>query len=1114
MINVSDEIKQAYDNSTTQVDKIVLNGAEYRIKNVEYYDDVYNEGNIFGTAIAKGLDFEIENTVNLEGQEFEYLTGIKFNGAIQWISLGNFIVQSVESNDTTNINKVSAMDYMLKTNIPYETALDYASGAVTLLQVLREVCNTSGLTLATTNFANSNFIVDSNQFEEGTLNRQVIQAVAQVSGTVAKIRNNQLYLLGPSTTVSKVFTLNNYKEAEIKRATHPINVVSLRLTDIEGENITLRDEESISKNGENVLAINDNPFAYTQDKREQLITALFNVVKGFEYKAYTFDCQGLPYLETMDKIQFKDKKGNTYDSYVFRFNYKSPNGLDSTIEAPSIISATVNYQNVPSALDVAKRTEYRVNKQEGKIIQLVSSVEEIEKELILTATTEEGREHYLPDSADNNCKSVKIFGESTQDTRSGKNLLQNGGASITSYGITTTVNGDGSVTVEGTATQDYYYFLFSEQPTLKAGTYILSGCPSGGSSTTYRLAVMDSSYSLNLAVDDGSSGTFTLAEDTIISPLILIRSGVTINATFYPMIRLSTVTDGTYEPYGAMPSPEFPSEIENVRGKNLLQNNATSTTINGITFTVNSDGTVIAKGTATSNAVLDIGRNLENTFKAGDYIASGCPSGGSSSSYQITVFKAVGATGTTIGADIGTGATFKLTEDSKLWLRLVVYAGKTVSDLVFKPMISTTPTFYVPYNHIGFKSTGKNLLNIPNVYELYQYITNTSLSLPAGEYVLSAENIVTDTTNEVKDVLFVFKFVDGTDKYVYLSPTKTSTAVTFDKVVVSYNIYANYNYVTSIGVTATFTNLMLRRSADDDTYEPYKESITTIPLLHDMRSLPNGTRDRIHNSNSKWYDEQRVNERIIKTNEGIWEGVSVRENTTRFYIRQLLMDMPQTTSNNNIICSHFPANLEIYNNDEIGIYLNYANASYRSIYISVPNSLGTTLEEIKAWFDANEVKIQYELAEPIITEITDEATIEALESIRTFKGITNITADAPSVLTYYRDVPMVDEYETKQNANKTYKAIKSQFADLTIEQNKIKSTVSETITKVDEQGNKIGEVETSLNQVTQTAEETKSEVSKKVGNDEIISKINQSAEEVQIDANKISLKRKNVRFNI
>lgn len=50
--------------------------------------------------------------------------------------------------------------------------------------------------------------------------------------------------------------------------------------------------------------------------------------------------------------------------------------------------------------------------------------------------------------------------------------------------------------------------------------------------------------------------------------------------------------------------------------------------------------------------------------------------------------------------------------------------------------------------------------------------------------------------------------------------------------------------------------------------------------------------------------------------------------------------------------------------------------------------------------------------------------------------------------------------------------------------------------------------------VTQTVEELQSEVGKKVGEDEIISKINQSAEAVTIDANRVSLNRKNNKFNI
>lgn len=384
MINVDEKIKQAYDVSTTQIDKIILDEQEYRITNVEYYDDCYEEGNIFGTAIARCLEFEIENSINLEKKEVEYLTGIVINRETSWISLGNFIIQDVEPNDTTNIAKVTAMDYMLKTNIEYKTNLNYDSNEVTLLQVLEEVCANSKLKLATTDFINKDFIVDSNQFIEGTLNRQVIQAVTQMSGTVAKIKNdNQLHLINPNqkTDISKVFTLNNYKEAEIKRATHPINLVSLGMSNVEGENITLRDETSIEKNGENSLIINDNPFAYTQDKREQLITALFDAVKGFEYKAYTFSCQCLPYLESMDKIQFKDRANNTYDSYIFRFNYKSPKGLESSIEAPSIIKATVEYQNIPDALDIAKRTEIIVNKQEQTITQLVKETTEHEEKI-------------------------------------------------------------------------------------------------------------------------------------------------------------------------------------------------------------------------------------------------------------------------------------------------------------------------------------------------------------------------------------------------------------------------------------------------------------------------------------------------------------------------------------------------------------------------------------------------------------------------------------------------------------------------------------------------------------------------------------------------------------
>lgn len=382
MINFN--YKPYYDKSTTQADKIVLDNVEYPIQAVHYIDDTYLDGNIFGTAIARQLEFELDTSVDIEGKEFVYYTGIKVNNNIEWICLGNFICYEVEPNDTTTINNVHCMDYMLKTNIPYESTLNYSGENITLLQVIQEVCTNCGITLATTSFANNSFIVDSNQFNEGELCRQVIQAVAQISGCVAKIKSdNRLYLINPNNvnTVSKVFNLNNYSEIDIKRNTQPINSVILQLKDVEGENVTMRDEASIAIYGENQLVINNNPFAYSQEKRELLITALFNAVKGFEYKAYEMDCQGLPYLETMDKVQIKDKEGNTFNSYLFRFEMTSPDGLKSTMQAPSIIKSEVDYENIAGAYDIARLTEVKVDKAMQVITALVQEVSQYDNRI-------------------------------------------------------------------------------------------------------------------------------------------------------------------------------------------------------------------------------------------------------------------------------------------------------------------------------------------------------------------------------------------------------------------------------------------------------------------------------------------------------------------------------------------------------------------------------------------------------------------------------------------------------------------------------------------------------------------------------------------------------------
>ena len=175
-------------------------------------------------------------------------------------------------------------------------------------------------------------------------------------------------------------------------------------------------------------------------------------------------------------------------------------------------------------------------------------------------------------------KEFKVSGNSKQETRSGKNLLKNNLTDTTINGVTFKINEDKSITVNGTATANIIANLVSgqyndnnaDEPLTipdNVTNLRLSGCPTGGSSSTYKLDLYNSDYIL-LATDFGNGTSVIIPEENknISRARIIIYSGATVNnLTFKPMLEKGT-TATDYEPYGAMPSPEYPSEIQNVEG--------------------------------------------------------------------------------------------------------------------------------------------------------------------------------------------------------------------------------------------------------------------------------------------------------------------------------------------------------------------------------------------------------------------------------------------------------------------------------------------------------------------------------------------------------------------
>lgn len=168
--------------------------------------------------------------------------------------------------------------------------------------------------------------------------------------------------------------------------------------------------------------------------------------------------------------------------------------------------------------------------------------------------TDEEREKLavLENYNDSEVKSQTALNRSTLGYQR-KNLLKNAAVSQTIRGMTFTVNKDGSVTANGTATATADISI-STKLTILNGDYTLTCCPAGGSADSYRAIarIYDSEDNPLTAtlIDTGEGLTVTGFDDSYINVIIRISSGVTAeNLTFRPMLRCAEITDGTYEPY-------------------------------------------------------------------------------------------------------------------------------------------------------------------------------------------------------------------------------------------------------------------------------------------------------------------------------------------------------------------------------------------------------------------------------------------------------------------------------------------------------------------------------------------------------------------------------------
>ena len=385
-ITNSEDAKMSVEASVWQNE---ISNSDY-LQSFEINNGCYVDGNIIGSVYAKCLKANfIDDQNNLTDKSIQAQIGVKYADlSNEYINMGKYTVERPNNEITANMSQITAYDD-LYTNLDkkYVCNIDYSDGDKTLSDLYADVCKQLGLTPVTTTFTNSTIPIVDNPFTNGEKNRTVLQTVAKISCSFIDIDDDtnkiDLCWLSDSDEPDYVFNLSDYSNVEGgKIVCGPINCLIIKNSQIDDENVTIKDDESIATNGEHSITISEDYILYNAELRQQAINAIWNKVKGMKY----VDCKlttyyGKPFLKLGKYIRVYLSETEYFDTYVLKHNFTFDGTFTSVIESPAPTEQEIKTKQDISLGEALRNTQIEVNKQKGEIRSITTKQENIQSDI-------------------------------------------------------------------------------------------------------------------------------------------------------------------------------------------------------------------------------------------------------------------------------------------------------------------------------------------------------------------------------------------------------------------------------------------------------------------------------------------------------------------------------------------------------------------------------------------------------------------------------------------------------------------------------------------------------------------------------------------------------------
>ena len=357
------------------------------LQNFEIDSGCYINGNIIGSVYAKCLKVSlVADTSKLADKNIQAQIGVKYiDLSNEYISMGKYTTEHQNSEITANMSQITAYsDLYTKLDDKYVSNIDYNAtnedGTLitrTVSDLYVDVCNQLGLVPVSTIFTNSDIPISDNPFTNGEKNRIVLQTISKIACAFVDIDadTNKIDLcwLSNSEEPDYTFYKNDYSNVDGGQVIcGPINCLIIKNSQVDDENVTIKDDDDIALNGEHSIIISEDYILYDAELRQQAITSIWNKVKGMKY----VDCKlttyyGKPFLKLGDKIRVYTSATEYFDTYVLKHNFKYDGSFTSVIESPALTEQEIKTKQNITLSEALKNTEISINKQNQKI-ELIS----------------------------------------------------------------------------------------------------------------------------------------------------------------------------------------------------------------------------------------------------------------------------------------------------------------------------------------------------------------------------------------------------------------------------------------------------------------------------------------------------------------------------------------------------------------------------------------------------------------------------------------------------------------------------------------------------------------------------------------------------------------------